>query len=70
MTSVVSNPRHGPVLGVPKLVPARTDFKKIVQIFPLSTRAIAWDSTVECQFFRLNVLDTYPTFFFPDLFAC
>ena len=43
---------HGPVLGVPKSVPARTDFEKFVRIFPLLTRVIVWDSsTVECQFY-------------------
>ena len=42
---------HGPDVGVPKSVPARTDFEKFVQIFSLLTGAIAWDSTVECQFY-------------------
>ena len=35
--------RHGLILGVPKSVPAHTDFEKFVLIFP--------DSTVECQFY-------------------
>ena len=45
------NSRHGLILGVPKSVPARTDFEKFVRIFPLLTRAIAWDSSVKCQFY-------------------
>ena len=41
---------HGPILGVSKLSSARTSFKKFVRIFPVLTRVIVWDSTVECQF--------------------
>ena len=43
--------RHGLILGVSNLSSARTDFENFVQIFPLLTRAIAWDSTVQCQFY-------------------
>ena len=41
---------HGPILGVSKSVPARTDFDFFLN-FPLLTRVIVWDSTAGCQFY-------------------
>ena len=39
---------HGPDVGVPKSIPARTDFEKFVRISPLLTRAIACGTRPFC----------------------
>ena len=57
---------HGPILGVSKSSAAR---KKCSNFLPLNTSyRVGLNRWV--PILRLNVLDTYPTFFFPNLFAC